>query len=52
MKHYYNNSVIVNHDWHAGWVAPAGPDLDAFEAEFGRLTGTGHALALTSVGFR
>lgn len=23
VKHHYDNHVIVNHDWHAGWVAPA-----------------------------
>ncbi len=23
VKHHYNNRLIVNHDWHAGWVSPA-----------------------------
>jgi len=32
----------------ANWVAPAGPDLAAFEREFCDATGTGHALALNS----
>lgn len=32
----------------SGWVAPVGPDLDAFEAEVCSFTGAGHALALSS----
>jgi dTDP-4-amino-4,6-dideoxygalactose transaminase len=32
----------------SNWVAPAGPDLDAFEEEFCRATGARHALALNS----
>ncbi len=32
----------------SGWVAPVGPDLDAFEAELAALAGTAHAVALTS----
>lgn len=32
----------------SGWVAPAGPDLAAFEAELARLTGRSHAVALSS----
>ena len=31
-----------------GWIAPVGPDLDAFEAEVARLAGVGHAAALSS----
>jgi dTDP-4-amino-4,6-dideoxygalactose transaminase len=31
-----------------GWIAPAGPDLDAFEAELAALTGRAHAVALAS----
>lgn len=30
------------------WVAPVGPDLDAFEAEFAARIGTDHAVALSS----
>lgn len=30
----------------SNWVAPAGPDLEAFEAEFCRATGARHALAV------
>jgi len=30
------------------WVAPLGPNVDAFEAEFCEMTGAGHALALSS----
>ncbi|MFO7683195.1 MAG: aminotransferase class I/II-fold pyridoxal phosphate-dependent enzyme [Chloroflexota bacterium] len=32
----------------SNWVAPLGPNVDAFEAEFCRATGAGHALALSS----
>jgi dTDP-4-amino-4,6-dideoxygalactose transaminase len=31
-----------------GWIAPAGPDLDAFEADIGRMTGWPGAVALSS----
>lgn len=32
----------------SGWVAPAGPDLDAFEAEIAARVGRQHAVALSS----
>ena len=32
----------------SNWVAPAGPDVDAFEQEFCQATGARHALALNS----
>jgi dTDP-4-amino-4,6-dideoxygalactose transaminase len=32
----------------SGWVAPAGPDLDAFEAEVAAVAGRGHAVGLAS----
>jgi dTDP-4-amino-4,6-dideoxygalactose transaminase len=32
----------------SGWVAPLGPDVDAFEAEIATRTSVAHALALTS----
>lgn len=32
----------------SGWVAPAGPDLDAFEAELARTAGRTHAVAVSS----
>lgn len=32
----------------SGWVAPAGPDLDAFEAELAAVCGTGFAVGLSS----
>jgi dTDP-4-amino-4,6-dideoxygalactose transaminase len=31
-----------------GWIAPAGPDLDAFEAELAATTGRAHAVGLAS----
>lgn len=31
-----------------GWIAPAGPDLDAFEAEVARRVGVDHAVGLSS----
>lgn len=32
----------------SGWIAPLGPDVDAFEAEIAQRCGVGHALALSS----
>ena len=32
----------------SGWVAPLGPEVDAFEAELARFTGREHAVALAS----
>ena len=32
----------------SGWVAPAGPDLDAFEAEVAERVGVSHAVAMSS----
>ena len=31
-----------------GWIAPVGPDVDAFEREIAAVTGTRHAAALSS----
>ena len=38
----------VNAALHSGWIAPVGPELDGFEAEFATLIGVRHALALNS----
>jgi dTDP-4-amino-4,6-dideoxygalactose transaminase len=32
----------------SGWLAPVGPDLDAFEAEVARVAGRGHGVGITS----
>jgi dTDP-4-amino-4,6-dideoxygalactose transaminase len=32
----------------SGWIAPLGPDLDAFEVELAAVTGRSHAVALSS----
>ena len=32
----------------SGWIAPVGPEVDAFEAEFARRVGAAHAVALSS----
>lgn len=32
----------------SGWIAPLGPEVDAFEAELARYTGVEHAVALSS----
>ncbi len=32
----------------SGWIAPLGPEVDAFEAELAEATGRGHAVALSS----
>ena len=32
----------------SNWIAPLGPDVDAFEAEFAARIGVGHAVALSS----
>ena len=41
-EHYILDAV------RSGWVAPLGPDVDAFEAEIAARTGVAHALALAS----
>jgi len=41
-EHYILNAV------RSGWVAPLGPDVDAFEAEMAARAGVSHALALAS----
>ncbi|NLD93467.1 MAG: aminotransferase class I/II-fold pyridoxal phosphate-dependent enzyme [Fibrobacter sp.] len=38
----------VNKAFDANWIAPAGPDIDAFEKEICALTGASHAVALAS----
>ena len=32
----------------SGWIAPLGPEVDAFEAELAEYTGRAHAVALSS----
>ena len=32
----------------SNWIAPTGPDIDAFEREMAERTGVGHAVALSS----
>ena len=32
----------------SNWVAPAGPNLDAFEQDFAQLVGSRHAVAVSS----
>ena len=32
----------------SNWIAPAGPDVDAFERELAERVGVGHAVALSS----
>lgn len=39
---------MVTQALRSGWVAPVGPDLEAFEQEVTELTGTRHAVALSS----
>ena len=38
----------VLHAMRSGWIAPLGPDVDAFEASLADLTGRSHAVALSS----
>ncbi len=40
--------ALVLEAFAANWIAPVGPDVDAFEREFAELTGCGHAVALSS----
>jgi dTDP-4-amino-4,6-dideoxygalactose transaminase len=41
-------SSRVNSAIDSGWIAPVGPDLDAFESEFALVVGAGHAVGLSS----
>ena len=34
--------------WNSGWIAPLGPEVDKFEKEFARVTGSNHAVAVNS----
>lgn len=38
----------VNRAMHSGWIAPLGPEVDAFEQEMAERVGVTHALALNS----
>nr|WP_245670112.1 aminotransferase class I/II-fold pyridoxal phosphate-dependent enzyme [Micromonospora mirobrigensis] len=40
--------AAVLHAIRSGWVAPAGPDLDAFEREVALRVGSGHAVGVSS----
>lgn len=40
--------ALVQGAFAANWIAPVGPDVDAFEREFTEATGCGHAVALSS----
>lgn len=39
---------LVQEAFASNWIAPVGPDVDAFEREFSRRLGVGHAAALSS----
>jgi pyridoxal phosphate-dependent aminotransferase EpsN len=39
---------LVRQVFASNWIAPIGPDVDAFEAEFARAVGVPHAVALSS----
>lgn len=40
--------LFVNKAFETNWIAPAGPDIDAFEKEICAFTGASHAVALAS----
>ena len=40
--------ALVTEAFATNWVAPVGPHVDAFEAEFAATTGAGHAVAVSS----
>lgn len=46
MSDLERNSLLRAFD--SGWVAPVGPDLDAFESEFAEYVGVKHAVAVSS----
>jgi dTDP-4-amino-4,6-dideoxygalactose transaminase len=39
---------LVKEAFETNWIAPVGPHIDAFEAEFCHVVGAGHAVALSS----
>src|ERR1700730_17653455 len=39
---------LVKEAFASNWIAPLGPHVDAFEREFARTLGVGHAAALSS----
>ncbi len=40
--------IAVDRALRSGWVAPLGPDVDAFEVDLAALTGRGHSVVLSS----
>src|SRR5262249_11543678 len=40
--------ALVQAAFASNWIAPVGPDVDAFEREFAALVGVPHAVALAS----
>ena len=39
---------LVLEAFQSNWIAPAGPNLDAFEQDFAQLVGSNHAVAVSS----
>lgn len=43
-----NEMTFVEEAFRTNWIAPLGPNVDAFEKEIARIAGVGHAAALSS----
>ena len=43
-----DDGLALTRAFETGWVAPLGPEVDAFEAELAEVTGRAHAVALSS----
>ena len=42
------DQAAINRAFEGGWIAPLGPEVDAFEAELASVTDRGHGVALSS----
>jgi dTDP-4-amino-4,6-dideoxygalactose transaminase len=43
-----NEQMLIDDAFRSNWIAPLGPHVDAFEAEFAKRVGAAHAVALSS----
>lgn len=49
IPHMTGEELNYNHEaFYTNWIAPVGPHVDAFEAEFAQVIGSGAALAVSS----
>lgn len=45
---HQNDLEAIERAFHGGWIAPLGPEVDAFEEDLAKVTGRAHGVALSS----